>query len=166
MFLLFFLFPMTGAGSVPKNADVDLSQQGHSWGLEQLQKRWSQYSSGLRADICGDKDGCTSLPPNAISGAAGLILASSPFAGEGGSQSPLPHQDWLHKLVSGLQVTLAGWHCSLLCCFPKGSPWQPLLVHLQTTRFSLPSFPQLQCFARPKLHPQAGSFDGSPMSCQ
>ena len=63
-------------------------------------------------------------------------------------------------------MTLAGWHSSLLHCFPKGSPWQPLLVHLQTTRFSLPSFPQLQCFARPKLHPQAGSFDGSPMSCQ
>ena len=63
-------------------------------------------------------------------------------------------------------MTLTCWHCSLLSCFPKGSPWQPLLVHLQTRRFSLPSFPQLQCFARSKLHPQTGSFDGSPMSCQ
>lgn len=63
-------------------------------------------------------------------------------------------------------MTLTRWHCSLLSCFPKEFPWQPLLVYLKTRGFSLPSFPQLQCLARPKLHPQAGSFDGSLVSCQ
>ena len=38
-------------------------------------------------------------PPNAISGAAGLILAPSPFAGGGGLPIPTPHQDWLINLL-------------------------------------------------------------------
>ena len=42
-------------------------------------------------------------PPNAISGAAGLILASSPFAGEGGLPIPTPPSGLAHKLVEGLQ---------------------------------------------------------------
>lgn len=62
----------------------------------------ASIASGLRADICGDKDGCTS-GLNAISGAAGLILASSPFAGEGGLPIPTPPSGLAHKLVEGLQ---------------------------------------------------------------
>lgn len=38
-------------------------------------------------------------PPNVISGAAGLILSSSPFAGGGRLPIPTPHQDWLINLL-------------------------------------------------------------------
>lgn len=45
-----------------------------------------------RVDICGDQGGCNSLAtPNAISEAAGLILAPSMFVDRSGH----PFQDWL-----------------------------------------------------------------------
>lgn len=112
---------------------------------------------GIRVDICGDQDDHTECHSQGNR----INLSLSSLACRVGS--------FLRTLSEtpcwGSSVTLT--YCSsLLSSFPKVSPWQPLLVWPQMKRFSLFSFPQLQCFARSKLHPHAGSSKVSPVSWQ
>lgn len=59
-------------------------------------------------------------PPNAISGAAGLILASSSFAGEDGLPIPTPPSGLAHKLVEGLQWPSLAGTAHYYIAFQKG----------------------------------------------